>query len=460
MASRLELKGKRVTVIGLGVEGRALVRYLCGEGAQVTASDSRPAERLAAGLRDVEGLPVRLSLGGNQIADAVGAEVVFVSPGVPLDIAPLAAARQRGIPFSSVTRLFFERCPAPIIAITGSNGKTTTTSLVAEMLKAAGRDVFLGGNIGQPLLESLPEIGPGSWVVLELSSFQLQIMEQSPHIAAVTNVTPNHLDQHRSMEEYIEAKRNIVRYQRADDFAALGYDNAISRAMAHGCPARVIFSSRETEPPGDAAFLRGSRVIVRLDERESHICDRGQIPLLGEHNVSNVIMASAIAMAAGVGSDAIAKAIDGFRGVAHRLEPVRDLDGVTYYNDSIATSPERAVAGLRSFTQPIVLIAGGREKHLPLDEFVRTVQERCRAVVLYGEAAPVLKDALRAAKGVPVRMSPSFAEAPAIARGEARPGDVVLLSPACTSYDLFANFEERGDEFKRLVQELKPRREL
>ena len=451
----MELKGRKATVIGLGREGISLVRFLARRGAEITVSDMKTAEQLKGSLAQIEGLPVNLSLGGNRIEDTVKADIVFVSPGVPLDIPPLVAMLQRGIPISSSTVLFFQLCPAPIVGITGSSGKTTTTALVGDIFKEAGRDVFVGGNIGLPLLDKLPEITSNSWVVLELSSFQLILMEQSPHAATITNITPNHLDMHPSMEHYIWAKQNILRYQTARDFAVLNHDDPLMRSIAADCPSQVVFCSQTHELEPDSAFLRGEQIVTRYGGREEAILSTKDIKLLGRHNVDNVLTACALATVCGIEAKPIARAAVSFKGVEHRLELVMHINGIAYYNDSIATTPDRTIAGLRSFSQPVILLAGGRDKHLPMEIMSEVVAERCKSVILYGEAAHSFEEALSAQPGHPhILFSPSFAEAVNTAHRLAVAGDVVLLSPACASFDLFTDFEERGREFKRLVASL------
>ncbi|RLC69157.1 MAG: UDP-N-acetylmuramoyl-L-alanine--D-glutamate ligase, partial [Chloroflexi bacterium] len=300
-------------------------------------------------------------------------DVVFVSPGVPLEIPFLVEARRRGVPLSSETRLFVELCPAPIVGITGSSGKTTTTTLVGEMLRASGQTTWVGGNIGCPLIEHLPEIAPTDRVVMELSSFQLEFFAPwageegrgiSPAIAAVLNISPNHLDRHPSMAAYVAAKKQILLHQRADDVAVLGFDNAEARALAGECRGEVLFFSQR-EVVAQGAFLRDEVVTLRLGEDEQPVCAVSEIKLLGRHNVDNVLAACTLAGVAGADVEAMAAVATTFSGVEHRLELVRELNGVRWYNDSIATSPERMVAALRSFDAPIVLLAGGRDKHLP-----------------------------------------------------------------------------------------------
>jgi UDP-N-acetylmuramoylalanine--D-glutamate ligase len=448
----VDLRGKHAVLIGLGARTHvALARYLINEGARVTISDRKPAEELQREIALLGDLPVRLSLGGHHPEDILGADIIFVSPGVPRSLPILAEARARGIPISSEIELFFARCPARLIGITGSSGKTTTTSLVGAMLATAGRRTFVGGNIGRPLITDLPTITPDDWVVLELSSFQLEPLVQSPHIGVVLNITPNHLDRHGTFENYVAAKTNIIRHQRPDDWAILGYDDPTARRLTALAPGRVAFFSL-IEPVAQGAFLAGSTLVRRWEGREEVICSRSALRLRGEHNVANVLAACAAATAAGVPVAALRAVATTFPGVEHRLELVRELDGVRYYNDSIATSPERAVAALKAFDEPVVLIAGGRSKHLPLDDLAAWICRKCRAVVLLGEMADDLAAAIAAAGGgLPLVHAADMATAVRAARQLAQPGDVVLLSPGGTSFDLFRDFEDRGHQFKAQV---------
>lgn len=452
------LAGKRVTVLGLGIEGVDLVRFLVAHGAQVTASDTKTADRLRTALERLEGLPVRYSLGANRPEDVATADYLFVSQSVPLDIPAVQEARRRGIPVSSMTRLFMALCPAPIVGITGSSGKTTTTSLVGAMFAAAGRPHVVGGNIGVALLDLLDRITPDMTVVLELSHTQLQLTDRSPHVACVLNVTPNHLDRF-SWDEYRGLKRRILAYQTSEDIAVLNRDDAESAAMASVARGAVHWFSAQGEIEGDGAFVRDGIVTLRRRGAEEPVLPVSAIPLRGEHNVANVVAAAAVSAACGLPADAMERAVRGFQPVPHRLEFVAEVDGVEYYNDSIATTPERTRAGMRSFEEPLVLLLGGREKHLPLDDLVRDALERCHAVILFGEAAPVLEAAFEAglaqvayeARPI-VRRVTTLEDAVEAARAEAAPGDVVLLSPACTSFDAYENFEQRGDHFRRLVR--------
>jgi UDP-N-acetylmuramoylalanine--D-glutamate ligase len=461
MTAYPDFRGKKVTVVGLGIEGLDLVRYLAAQGAEVTASDAKTPDRLGPRLRELDGVPVRLSLGQNAPADTVSADVVFVSQGVPLDIPALRAAREKGVPISSMTGLFLELCPGPVVGITGSSGKTTTTSLLGAMFAATGRPHAMGGNIGVGLLGLLDELTPETWVVAEISHTQLELMDRSPHVACVLNVTPNHLDRY-SWPDYVGLKRKILANQGAGDLAVLNYENDVTREMADHAAAEVLFFAMETEPPGDGAFVRDGVVVCRRAGRETPVLTASEVPLRGRHNLANVVAAAAVGSACGLPPSAMASAARDFRPVPHRLELVATVGGVAYYNDSIATTPERTLAGLRSFEEPVVLLLGGREKHLPLEEMASEACRRCRAVVVFGEAAPALEEALQAAaQEIASEDRPRMLRASTLdevveaAAGAARPGDVVLLSPACTSFDAFENFEQRGEEFRRLVRALR-----
>ncbi|HZP58187.1 MAG TPA: UDP-N-acetylmuramoyl-L-alanine--D-glutamate ligase [Dehalococcoidia bacterium] len=455
-AERDFLVGKRVTVIGLGIEGVDAARYAATHGAaSVTVCDSQPAASLTERRRELEGLPITYQLGTLGIEAVAASDIVFASQSVPLSAPPLDEARRLGITITSMTREFLRRCPGPTIGITGSSGKTTTTSLVAAILNADGRPYRVGGNIGVGLLGLLDEMDAATWAVLEISHTQLQLTDRSPHIATVLNITPNHLDQF-SWDDYVSLKRNIVRYQAPDDYVVLNLDEPMSAASAEETPARAWHFTMGGELPGNGAFLRDGAVFVRRDAVEEMVLPVDEIPLRGAHNIENVLAASAVAAAAGVGSEAIARAVRAFQPVPHRLEVVAEVDGVRYVNDSIATTPERTVAGMRSFAEPLVLLLGGKDKDLPKDELAREAIARCRAIVYFGADGPLLERAVGvAADGAEApaqARAGTLAEAVARARGLAQPGDVVLLSPACTSFDAYRNFEERGEEFRRLVR--------
>ncbi|MCC7104080.1 MAG: UDP-N-acetylmuramoyl-L-alanine--D-glutamate ligase [Chloroflexi bacterium] len=447
---RGSLAGLRATVVGLGREGVDLARYLVCQGAIVTVTDSRGASELGTVLAGLEELNLRHAFGGHDPALVLDAEILFVSPGVPPEIPVLQEARARQVPVSSATALLFARCPAPIVGITGSSGKTTTTSLVGRMLGQDGHQVLTGGNIGVPLLNRLEELDDGSLVVLELSSFQLEFMSQSPWVATITNLTPNHLDRHLSMEAYAAAKARILVSQRPNDRAVLNTDDHGSRVFAPR-GAQLDFS---LERPVRGAFLDGD--VLRLDTpyAAGAICATSELRLRGRHNVANVLAAAATSAAAGASLGAVRQVATTFEGVPHRLQLVDEVNGVAYYNDSIATAPERSMAALLSFSEPIVLLAGGRDKHLPMASWAALIRERARHVVMFGEAAELIDSALDAA-GYPRaarERASDLDDAVQRASESARPGDVVLLSPGGTSYDMFHDFEERGEAFARAVR--------
>ena len=450
------LRGKRVTVVGLGIEGIDLVHYLSAQGARVTVSDTRPADRLHEAAEAVERDEPALSLGGDQTRDIEHAEAIFVSQGVPWRLPALEDARRRGVPVSSMTRLFFERCPAPVAGITGSAGKTTTTALVGAMLESAGEDYIVGGNIGVGLLGLLDRIDAQTKVVVELSHTQLESVESSPHVACVTNVTPNHLDEF-SWNDYVDLKRRIFRFQRPDDVAIFNLDDDVCTGFARDAPGGAAYTAVRRPLPGDGVTIEGGAV-VRHDGGETFaVLPRDEIRLRGDHNVANVLSAVAVGARLGVPDESAADAIRGFQGLPHRLEPVASVNDVLFVNDSIATTPERTLAGLRSFAEPLVLLLGGRDKRLPLGALAAEAAARCRAVVTFGEAGALYASAVReAATGdrPAVERVDDVTAAVTAATRLARPGDVVLLSPAGTSFDAYPNFERRGAGFREAVQAL------
>lgn len=463
----LRLGGLRATVIGLGREGTALARFLAERGAEVTVSDVKPADALAGAIAQLRGLDIRFALGGHPDW-VLAADVLFVSPGVPGDAPVVREARRRGVAVSSETRLFTHLCPVPIIGITGSSGKTTTTTLVGKMLEADGRRTFVGGNIGQPLIGRLGEIAAGDAVVMELSSFQLEGFGPamppekafppgawSPAGAAILNITPNHLDRHPSMEAYIAAKANILRYQRPGSWAVLSADDPVTRSLREQCTGQLLEFSL-LGPVRAGAWLEGDDLVWAAQPGAAQrVCRVGEVRLRGRHNIANVLAACAISGAAGVGPEAMRAVATTFAGVEHRLELVRVWNGVSFYNDSIATSPERAIAAIESFSEPLVLLAGGRDKHLPWQAWARLVCRRVREVVCFGEMVPLLERALAEAGGGPrVHSCDTLEQAVVTAARVARPGDVVLLSPGGTSFDAFTDFAARGEAFKEAVRGL------
>lgn len=451
------LSGRRVLVIGFARQGQALARWLPTVGAIVTVTDKQDLETLGVEAGDFPN--VRFVLGDHPQRLLDETDLICVSGGVPLDIPILEQARARRIPITNDAQLFLERCPAPIIGITGSAGKTTTTRMVGEILKKAGFTTWVGGNIGNVLLDVMMGIRPDHKVVMELSSFQLELVYTSPAIAAVLNVTPNHLDRHGTMENYMQAKAHIVVHQSNTGKVILNRDDMGSRAYEQAAPGEVVwFSMREMVL--DGAFMVGRRLTVTgaaSPDGEPHIfMEADEIPLRGEHNVSNVLAACAIAGAAGVSPEVMAQAVREFKPVEHRLEFIRQVNGVSYYNDSIATSPERVVAALRSFQEPLVLLAGGADKKLPWDEMALLAIHKARHIVAFGRDGDIIVNAARKFGGRAdmITRVQTLEEALNKAIEVAQEGDVVLLSPGGTSYDAYKDFAERGDHFRQMVMGL------
>ena len=450
-----QYQDKRVLVLGVGVSNRPLVRLLLRYGLEVTCCDKTPREKLDPEVLELEALGAKLHLGEGYL-DGVTGDVVFRTPGLHPDTPQIKALRERGAVISSEMEAFFAVCPAPIIAVTGSDGKTTTTTLISELLKKQGYRVWVGGNIGTPLLDKADEIRPEDKVVLELSSFQLMYFPYSSHIAVITNLSPNHLDIHRDMEEYVTAKENLYLHQKPGDLLILNRDNAITHSFAAKARGQVLEFSRLTEPER-GVFLKDG-VLWRKGERIEKIMDQSEILLPGIHNVENY-MAAILAVGDLVSDETIRAVARSFGGVEHRIELVREKDGVRYYNDSIASSPSRTIAGLRSFSQKLILIAGGYDKHVPFEPLGPEIVDHVKTLVLCGATAPKIEAAVRNAPnyspGNPeILHEEDFYEAIRLASRAAKPGDVVILSPAGPAFDKFKNFMVRGQEFKKTVMDL------
>jgi len=459
------LNGKTAVILGFARQGQALARWLPTVGANVIVSDARKFGDLADALIDFLDAPIQYALGGHPLELLDDADLICVSGGVPLSLPIVQTALERQIQVTNDAQLFLERCPASVIGITGSAGKTTTTTLVGKMCEAAGRTTWVGGNIGEVLVDHLTDMQTSDLTIMELSSFQLEIMKRSPPIACVLNVTPNHLDRHGTMEAYMAAKANIFLHQRPDDLCIFGYDDPGANVLADQARGRVAyFSAREMI--ADGAFLAGNRLMVvghgSPDGHPHVVCMREDIQLRGEHNLRNVLAACALAGAVGVPIEVMRETIRAFTGVPHRLETVRVVDHVTYVNDSIATAPERVIAALRSYDEPIVLIAGGRDKKLPWEEMATLTAQRARFMVTFGEHGPFIAEAVRAARLMGGRLEAveqfkTLEEAVKRAAEVAHAGDVVLLSPGGTSYDAYEDFAARGDHFRTLVNGLEER---
>ena len=455
------IQGKKVAFIGAGVSHKRCIEQFVELGAQVTLCDQKKSlEDFGAYADTLRRLHVRLSLGEHYTDGFAGQDIIMRTPGYEYYKPELQAALQAGTKVTSEVELFFELCPCEIVAVTGSDGKTTTTTLISKMFEAAGRKVFLGGNIGAALLPQLADVTPEAVAVVELSSFQLISMRVSPKVAVVTNVTPNHLDHHKDMQEYIDAKRNILLWQVPPCRAVLGFENEISRGMQKDCKGEQVWFTR-LHDTDKGAFLRESDDTLCYAENGvvTPILPRAEVKLRGLHNVENLLAAIA-AVWGRVPVEAMRQVGSTFTGVEHRIEPVRTLDGVTYYNDSIASSPTRTIAGLRSFNQKIILIAGGYDKKIPYEPLAPEILAHVKTLVLMGATGPRIETAVRACPGfdesaLTILHADSMQHAVELARGAAQPGDVVSLSPASASFDLYPNFEVRGRDYKNIVKNLK-----
>ena len=455
------LRNKTVAVIGIGVSNRPLIELLLSRGVAVTACDKKDRATLGAPAEELVGKGCRLRLGPDYLKDLTE-DVIFRTPGMRPDLPELNAAVERGSTLTSEMEVFFEVCPCPILAVTGSDGKTTTTTIIAELLRAAGKTVHLGGNIGHPLLSETGGMRAGDIAVLELSSFQLMTMTRSPHIAVVTNLAPNHLDVHKDYAEYISAKENIFTHQSASDIAVFNADNEVTRSfVGRQRGALRTFSRRETVERG--AYLapddagEGQAIWMSNENGRRQVLPLAEIKLPGIHNVENY-MAAIAAVDRLVPDKIIRDFAKNFGGVEHRIELVRELDGVRYYNDSIASSPSRTIAGLNAFPEKVILIAGGKDKGISYGSLGPVVNEHVKLLILCGATAGVIRASVEQAEnygGLEIADVEDYHQAVSLARSRAKEGDVVILSPASTSFDRFANFMERGRVFKEIVNSLK-----
>ena len=447
------LQGKKVAVIGVGVSNTPLIRLLRGADIDVTVCDKKDRATLGALAEELEAAGCRLCLGPDYLK-GLEADVIFRTPGLHPRF--LAEAAERGAAITSEMEAFFAVCPCPIIAVTGSDGKTTTPTILAGLLRAAGKTVHLGGNIGHPLLAEAETIRPEDVAVVELSSFQLMTMRQSPHIAVLTNLAPNHLDIHTDMAEYVEAKANILAFQGPEDRAVCNWDNAITRELSERCAGMVKYFTMSDNREVQGCFLRDETIWYRSGEGERPVLPLADILLPGRHNVENYM--AAICAVEGLVSDEIIRAYARtFGGVEHRIELVRERRGVKWYNDSIASSPSRTIAGLLSFPKPVILIAGGKDKGVSYAPLGPVVNDHVKLLILCGATAGVIRQAVTEAenyRGLPILEAEDYPAAVALAESHAGEGDVVILSPASTSFDRFKNFEERGRVFKDLVKDL------
>ena len=449
---KYNVAGKNITVIGIGISNLPLIKYLVSLGANVTACDRRSAEDLGENYTELEKLGVKFNLGDGYLNNLSG-DMIFKTPGMRYDVPELLKAKENGSIVTSEMEVFFEVCPSHIIAVTGSDGKTTTTTLIHKMMTDAGYKTWLGGNIGNPLLTDTEKMKENDWVILELSSFQLHTMRKSPEIAGITNISPNHLDMHKDYKEYIDAKKNIMLYQNEGDTLIVNADNQVTADIGKSANGAVKYFSRN----GMADVYLDGNIIKRGIVEILNIKD---IKIPGMHNVENY-MAAIAAVSGLVSKEVIVNVAKTFGGVEHRIELVRTLDGVKYYNSSIDSSPNRTINTLRVFPNKVIMIAGGKDKGIPYDEIGPALAEHVKVLILIGATSDKIQEALDAeinktgnGKDIEVIRATSYEDAVNTARSKAHDGDVVLLSPASTSFDMFRNFEERGNLFKKIVNEL------
>ena len=450
----MSLQDKRCAVIGIGVSNTPLIRLLRGAGIDVTTCDRKDRAALGALADELEALGCTLQLGENYL-QGLDQDVVFRTPGLHPRF--LREAGERGCRLTSEMEVFFDVCPCPIIAVTGSDGKTTTTTIIAELLRAAGKTVHLGGNIGNPLLAQTDAIRSDDVDVVELSSFQLMTMTKSPHVAVLTNLAPNHLDVHTDMAEYVEAKEAIFAYQSPEDTVVFNFDNEITRMCSYKAAGKVNYFTRISDIiPQRGAYIREDSIWYRDESGERAVLPRTDILLPGEHNVENY-MAAVCAVQGLVDDETVRQFARTFGGVEHRIELVRRRRGVRWYNDSIASSPSRTIAGLKSFPEQVILIAGGKDKGISYTDIGPYINDHVKLLILCGATAGVIREATEQADnyaGLEIIEVDSYPAAVALADERAVEGDVVLLSPASTSFDRFKNFMERGRVFKDLVHAL------
>lgn len=452
-----EIKGKKVSVIGIGISHADLISRLRDRGAKITAHDKRTRAQLGEALcNNLEAQGVTLRLGPDYLEN-VDAQIVLRTPGMKYHTPFFDGLRQNGVAVTSEMELFFDLCPCKTIGVTGSDGKTTTTTLVSEILKEGGKRVHVGGNIGRPLFPVVQDIRPSDFAVAELSSFQLISMRRSPDISIITNITPNHLDIHKDMDEYVSAKRNIMQHQNAFSRTVLGVDNEVAAGFA-GDVRGQLFEFSLNHPVQTGAYLGGDGIIyASVNGKRTKIMHAGEISLPGMHNIANCL-AAICAVWGYVDLEAIVNVCMEFTGVEHRIEFVRELRGVKWYNDSIATSPTRTIAGLESFEQKVILLAGGYDKKIPFAPLAPKIVEHVKTLILMGATAGKLEEAVKKCDGyhgAPVIVrAKNLEDAVEKASALAGEGDIVTLSPACASFDVYPNFEERGHHFKNLVNRL------
>jgi len=450
----LEFSGRKILVLGAGISGIAVAGILKQLGAEVTLSDTKCQDEIKKDLAQLTAKGVVLALGKQDESLLDHVDYVVLSPGISIYNSLVEQAKGQGVTVMSEIEVAYQLCQAPMVAVTGTNGKTTTTTLLGEIVKAAGRETVVGGNIGRALSEEVLPVSKEGVAVAEISSFQLEgAIDFRPHVAAILNLTPDHIDRHRTMANYQLMKEKIFANQTAGDYLILNYDDAAVRHMAERASSQVVFFSRCVELPS-GIYVKDGVITIRWNGDTTKILPVEDVTIKGAHNVENALAACGCAFFLGVGSDIMAQVLRNFSGVEHRIEPVTQINGVWYYNDSKATNPESSIKALEAFDGHIILIAGGRDKNTDLSEFMKLAQERVDHLILIGEARARFFDAARQAGLASVEQAEDLVSAVGLAHSLAKPPQVVLLSPACASYDMFANYEERGKVFKDLVHRL------
>lgn len=453
-----ELKNKKIAVLGAGVEGLALIEFLKTYTDSITVLIEKPEEEIEDHtLQEIKNLDLPVIFGESAFENLEEYEVIFRSPGVKRRQETLDSAFQNGVVISSQTQLFFDLCPCPIIGVTGTKGKGTTSSLIYEMLKTQGYDTYLGGNIGTPPISFLEKLTPESRVVLEMSSFQLQDLTSSPHIAVMLMTTSEHLDYHADVYEYIDAKRNIFRFQKSTDFAIMNRDYPASNESDLETDAKVYKVSRDTEVL-EGCFVKDNQIVLKIDEKEEEVMDTKDILLPGRHNLENVCAAVMAAYCAGVKIPAIVDVLKTFKGLEHRLELTATIHGIRFYDDSFSTTPETAIAAIEAFTEPEILLLGGSSKNSDFTQLGQVISgaKNIKAIIKIGEEWEKIKESIKGklAHVQIIEDCDTMQEAVKKAASIAENGDVILLTPACASFDKFKNYKDRGQQFKQAVRDL------
>lgn len=450
----MDFKNKKILVLGAGISGISVATILQKSGAKVILSDNRTKQNIDKDLSGLENIGVNLALGNQDESLLAEIDLIVLSPGVSLYLPLVESAQAKGIQVISEIEVAYQICKAPIIAVTGTNGKTTTTTLIGEMAKTSYPDVVVGGNIGQALSHEVAAVDESGIVVAEISSFQLEAaVSFRPQIAAILNVTADHLDRHGTMDTYIKMKEKIFDNQTTNDYLILNYDDDIVRDMANRTKSKVVFFSRKSLL-ASGIFVQDGIIKIAWDKQVVSVCHTREMQIRGAHNIENALAACGVAFFAGVEIENMAHVLRGFSGVEHRIEPVATIKGVQYYNDSKATNPESAIKALEAFPGNVILIAGGRDKKTDLTEFMKVVQEKASHLILIGEASDRFHESAVRHGVKSIYNETGLENAVKLAHRLAEVNQVVLLSPACSSYDMFKNYEERGRAFKRFVKHL------